>query len=277
VTEPASPAAASGSISAGTADAGEHGLAGPTDALDTGGRRSPWRDAVVVSAIRRPPRAVELRLDVPERLAHLPGQHYVVRLTAEDGYQASRSYSVASTAADPLLELYVERLEDGEVSTYLADQVEPGDHIEVRGPIGGWFTWDATSPALGVGGGSGVVPLISMLRRSIEVGRPDLLRLAVSARGPLDLPYATELSAAGALIAFTRRGPGPALPGQVARSEARPLGRLVAADLEPLIVPGMTAFVCGSAGFAEHASSLLVGLGVPVGDIRVERFGPSGS
>jgi ferredoxin-NADP reductase len=252
-------------------------LVNPTDALDAGERRSLWRDALVVSAVPHPPRGVELHLDVPERRTHLPGQHYVVRLTAEDGYKASRSYSVASTAADPLLELYVERLDDGEVSTYLADQVEPGDHLEVRGPIGGWFTWDANSPALGVGGGSGVVPLVSMLRRSVEVGRADLLRLAVSARSPLGLPYAPELSAAGALVAFTRRGPGPALTGQVAPSGARPLGRLVAADLEPLIVPGMTAFVCGSAGFAEHASSLLVGLGVPAGDIRVERFGPSGS
>jgi ferredoxin-NADP reductase len=208
-----------------------------------------------------------LRLELPDRPVHIPGQHYVVRLTAEDGYTASRSYSIASSPSDPLIELAVERLEEGEVSGYLADVVEPGDELEVRGPIGGWFIWDATTPAVGVGGGTGVVPFVSMLRHAAEVGRTDLLRLAVSARTTVDLPYADELAAAGALVAITRQ---PALP------PARPTGRLAAADLAPLLTPGATYFVCGSAAFAEAATQLLIGIGVGAPAIRVERFGPSG-
>ena len=103
---------------------------------------------------------------------HLPGQHYVVRLTAPDGYVAQRSYSIASPPADPLVELFVERLDDGEVSGFLADVVQPGDELEVRGPIGGWFVWDGDSPAVGVAGGSGVVPLVAMLRHA-DRRRPD--------------------------------------------------------------------------------------------------------
>jgi ferredoxin-NADP reductase len=208
-----------------------------------------------------------LRLDLPDRPVHIPGQHYVVRLTAEDGYTASRSYSVASSPSDPLIELAVERLEEGEVSGYLADVVEPGDELEVRGPIGGWFIWDATTPAVGVGGGTGVVPFVSMLRHATEVGRTALLRLAVSARTTLDLPYADELASAGALVAITRQ---PTLP------PARPTGRLTAEDLVPLLSPGATYFVCGSAAFAEAATQLLIGVGVGASAIKVERFGPSG-
>ncbi|MDQ1648673.1 MAG: hypothetical protein QOG60_730, partial [Frankiaceae bacterium] len=142
-----------------------------------------WRTAVVREVQRsvRPP-AVVLRLEVPDRIDHLPGQHYVVRLTADDGYVAQRSYSLASSPDDPLIELYVERLDDGEVSTFLADVVEVGDELAVRGPIGGFFVWDATTPALGVGGGSGVVPLVAMLRHAQALGRADLLELVVAAR-----------------------------------------------------------------------------------------------
>ena len=107
-----------------------------------------WRTATV-SGVRRPiQRSVELRLDVADRIDHLPGQHYVIRLTADDGYVAQRSYSVATPPSDPLLEFYIERLDDGEVSTFLADVVEPGDELDVRGPIGGWFVWDGETPAL---------------------------------------------------------------------------------------------------------------------------------
>jgi ferredoxin-NADP reductase len=209
--------------------------------------------------------AVALRLDVPGRAPHLPGQHYVVRLTAEDGYAASRSYSVASAPGDPLVELYVERLDDGEVSGYLADVVEPGDRLEVRGPIGGWFTWDATGPAVALGGGSGVVPLVAMLRHAREVGREHLLRLLLSARTLAELPYADEL--AGQPLVLTREARG-----------ARPPGRLTADDVAPLVraFPDAAAYVCGSAAFAEAASRLLVDLGVPAERVRVERFGPSG-
>ncbi len=234
--------------------------AGVPDA-PTGG----WRTATV-SGVRRPiQRAVQLRLDVHDRIDHLPGQHYVVRLTAEDGYTAQRSYSVASAPGDPLVELFVERLDDGEVSTHLADVVEPGDELEVRGPIGGWFVWDGESPALLVAGGSGVVPFVSMLRHARAIGREDLLRIAVSARTTAQLPYPDELVAAGALVVLSRE-----------RYGIRPAGRLQAEELLPLWEPGQTTYVCGSGAFAEAATQLLVASGRPAATIRVERFGPSG-
>jgi ferredoxin-NADP reductase len=187
-------------------------------------------------------------------------------LTAEDGYTAQRSYSVASPPADPLVELYVERLADGEVSPYLADILEVGDELDIRGPIGGWFVWTGGSRAVGVAGGSGVVPLVAMLRHAVSIGRPEQIRLAVSARTLVELPYADELRTAGAVILLTRED---VVGGRAA-------ARIGAADLEALIVPDATYFVCGSAGFAEAASMLLLDLGVPAEMVRVERFGPSG-
>jgi ferredoxin-NADP reductase len=163
------------------------------------------------------------------------------------------------------VELFVERLDDGEVSTYLADVVEPGDELEVRGPIGGWFVWDGETPALLIAGGYGVVPFVGMLRHARDLGRTDLLRIAVSARTMASLPYAGELVEAGALVVLTREAHG-----------TRPAGRLTAAELVPLWEPGQTAYVCGSTPFAEAASQLLVGTGVPEHSIRVERFGPTG-
>jgi ferredoxin-NADP reductase len=225
-----------------------------------------WRTATV-SGVRRPiQRSVELRLEIADRVDHLPGQHYVVRLTAEGGYTAQRSYSVASAPGDPLIELFVERLDDGEVSTYLADVVEPGDELEVRGPIGGWFVWDGETPSLLVAGGYGVVPFIAMLRHAKALGRESLLRIAVSSRTMAELPYADELLEAGALIVLTREAHG-----------IRPAGRLTAGELVPLWEPGQTGYVCGSASFAESASRILVDLGFPPADVRVERFGPSGA
>jgi ferredoxin-NADP reductase len=221
----------------------------------------------VVREVARPgARSAVLRLDVPGRRAHLPGQHYVVRLRAEDGYVASRSYSLASAPADPLVELYVEELVDGEVSPYLVQSVEAGDALEVRGPIGGWFVWDGRSPAVGVGGGSGVVPLVAMLRHAQDVGTLELLRLAVSARTLAELPYADELGVAGALVALSRE----------VSAAGRAAGRLTAAELQPLVDPAATYFVCGSAAFAAGASDLLLAVGVEAAQVRVERFGASG-
>ncbi len=221
----------------------------------------------VVREVRHHPRpaAVQLRIEVPGRTDHLPGQHYVVRLTAEDGYTASRSYSLASAPSDPLLELFVERLDDGEVSVHLADVVEPGDELELRGPVGGWFVWDADVPALGVAGGTGVVPLVAMLRHARDRGREDLLRVLVSARTLTELPYADELAGQGILL--TREAYGD-----------RPAGHLTADDLAPLVTGRQPprVYVCGSAGFAESAGGLLVDLGVHPSDVRVERFGPTG-
>jgi ferredoxin-NADP reductase len=226
-----------------------------------------WRRAIVREVAHPTPDGVALRLEVPERVDHWPGQHYVVRLTAEDGYVAQRSYSVVSAPADPLLELFVERLPDGEVSGYLADVVEPGDVLDVRGPIGGWFVWRAEGPALGIGGGSGVVPFVSMLRHALYVGRAELLSLAVSARTAADLPYAGELAAHGALIALTRAD---------ALDNGRARGRLTPEELAPLLGGTDTScFVCGSAVFAEAASGWLTAAGVDAGRIRVERFGPT--
>ncbi len=226
----------------------------------------PWRQARVREVERPFPRAVVLRLEVPGRTDHLPGQHYVVRLTAEDGYAASRSYSVASAPSDGLLELFVEELEDGEVSPYLADAVEVGDELEVRGPIGGWFVWNGHGPAVGLAGGSGVVPLVAMLRHARDLDTSDQLRLGVSARTFATLPYADELTAAGAVVALSRE----------VSPTGRAAGRLVAAEVAPLVSADATYFVCGSAAFAAGASDLLVGLGVDPSSVRVERFGASG-
>jgi len=208
-----------------------------------------------------------LRLEVDDRVEHLAGQHYVVRLSASDGYTAQRSYSVASPPSDPLCEFFVEQLDNGEVSTYLAEDVMVGDVLDVRGPIGGWFVWDGTSPAVGIAGGTGVVPLVAMLRHAVALGRGDLLHLVVSARTLAELPYADELIAAGAFIALTREaGPG-----------GRPAGRLNPTEIASYMDPQSTWFVCGSASFAESVSTHLVDdAGVDAGSIRVERFGPSG-
>jgi ferredoxin-NADP reductase len=205
-------------------------------------------------------------LAVTDRQQHLPGQHYVIRLTAEDGYSAARSYSVASAPHEELLEFFVEELDGGEVSPYLADAVEVGDELELRGPIGGWFVWDGSTPAVGVAGGTGVVPLVSMLRHAQHLGIADRIAMVVSSRTWVELPYADELAAYGATIALSREN----------HRGGRAAGRLAASDLVPLVTGKATYFVCGSAGFAESATELLMGLGVAPGAVRVERFGPSG-
>ena len=225
-----------------------------------------WTSAVVRSKTQPTGHFTVLRLEVAGRLTHLPGQHYVVRLRADDGYTASRSYSVASAPADPMVELCVEQLEGGEVSGFLADVVEVGDTLEVRGPIGGWFVWDGVSPALAVGGGSGIVPLVSMLRHARVLGRPDLLCLAAAARTQHDLPYAEEILEGCHVVALS----------QEASPTGRPSGRLTGADLVPFVLDGQVVYVCGSARFAAAASTLLVDVGVSPSVVRVERFGPSG-
>jgi ferredoxin-NADP reductase len=218
-------------------------------------------------------RARTLRLQLPpDAESHVPGQHYVVRAPRDDGSWAQRSYSVASApdrgreGTGPVIELTVERLEDGELSPLL-HAAEVGARISLRGPFGGWFLWRGDTPALLVGGGSGVVPLMSMYRHWHAGGRRAPLRLVVSVRAPDDLYYRDELLADPGTVTVVHTRVSP--PG------ARPPGRLDAAVLEPLLVAGATCFVCGSAGFAEHASRLLVELGVPPTDVRVERFGPS--
>jgi ferredoxin-NADP reductase len=236
---------------------------------DTTHRRTlRWQTARVLSVRDETPRARTFRLALPEPRRHVAGQYYVVRLTAPDGYTASRDYSVASAPDESgEIELTVERLDDGEVSEFLHDVVVPGDELEVRGPVGGFFAWDASGPALLVGGGSGVVPLMAMLRHARRLGRPDLVRLVVSARSPEDLYYADELPGPETSVVYTRHAPPDA---------GRAAGRLTVADIAPLVRGGEPVFVCGSPGFADAATAVLIEAGVPVESIRVERFGPSG-
>ena len=227
----------------------------------------PWQTARVLEVRPEAPRVKTFRLATDQPLDHRAGQHVVLRLTAPDGYTAQRSYSIASAPdGSNELDLTVERFDDGEVSGYLHDVVEPGDELELRGPIGGFFVWE-DGPALLVGGGSGVVPLASMLRLARATGRSDLLRLVVSVRTPADLYYAAELPGPEVTVVHSR----VAVPGG-----ERPAGRLTADDLAPLLRPDDTVYVCGSAAFAGAASQLVADLGHPVNRIRVERFGATG-
>jgi ferredoxin-NADP reductase len=227
-----------------------------------------WRAARVVGIRDETPRAKTFRLALSEPAPHRAGQHYIVRLTAPDGYTASRSYSVASPPdGSSEFDITVERLDNGEVSTFLHDEVVVGDELEVRGPIGGWFVWDGDTPALLVGGGSGVVPLMAMLRLARRTGRTDLVRIVVSVRTGADLYYADEIAGPETTVVYTRAAP----PDSV-----RAPGRIAPADIPQPIDRSAVGYVCGSAAFAEAASGLLVTLGVQPERIRVERFGPSG-
>jgi ferredoxin-NADP reductase len=227
-----------------------------------------WQTAKVVAIRDETPRTKTFRLALDGPSDHLAGQHFVVRLTAPDGYTASRSYSVASPPDDGNeIELTVERLDDGEVSTFLHDVVEPGDELEVRGPIGLYFVWHGTSPALLLGGGSGVVPLMAMVRLARATSRDDLVHLVVSARSPDDLYYSDELLGHDDVtVVFTRAAPA---------GWARPPARVRADDVVPLLRDEVEIFVCGSAPFTGAVGDLLIDLGVMSERVRFERFGPS--
>jgi ferredoxin-NADP reductase len=207
------------------------------------------------------------RIALPMWMPHLPGQHYDIRLTAPDGYRAQRSYSVASSPLDEgEIELTIDRLDDGEVSPYFHDVVVEGDQVEVRGPFASYFVWRGEEPVLLIGGGSGVVPLMSMLRHRRRT-MPELeMRLVYSARGTDDVIYADELGD-DALLTFSREPPD---------GWGGHTGRIDGALIEAAgIAPG-TAFVCGSNGFVEAAARLLLEAGFKPEAIRTERFGPSG-
>ncbi len=226
-----------------------------------------WSQATVVAVRPETATAKTFRLRLSQPSLHLAGQHYIIRLTAPDGYTASRSYSVASAPdGSPEIEITVERLPDGEVSSFLHDEVVPGDELEVRGPIGGWFVWSGHSPALLIGGGSGVVPLMAMLRLARSTGVMDLVHLVVSVRNPATLYYASELPGPETTIVYTRHG-NP--------SEVRSPGRLTATDL-PTVSDDTTAYICGSSPFADAATDLTIATGIPTERIRIERFGPTG-
>jgi ferredoxin-NADP reductase len=222
-----------------------------------------------------------IRLSVSNWPGHLPGQHADVRLTAEDGYRAERSYSIASPPEVSALELTVERLNDGEVSPFLTDQLQPDDTIQLRGPIGGHFVWpsiDRRRPLLLVGGGSGVVPLMCMLRHRRLSGNDVPAALLYSCRTRDEVIYYEELTDIARTDSRFRlritltRDVAPGWPGAVGRIELSAILGL----LEEL---GGVAdcFVCGSNGFVEAASALLVQAGQPDEAIRTERFGPTGT
>src|SRR4051794_6934176 len=177
----------------------------------------PWQTARVTGIHRETPTAKTFTLTLTQPRSFCAGQYFVVRLTAPDGYRAQRSYSIASAPSDSAeVDLSVEILPGGEVSGFLHEAVEVGDILDVRGPIGGHFAWNLR-PALGVAGGSGIVPLMSMLRHARKLGRPDLFRLVVSVRGPEELYYSDEVQGPDASIVFTRAVPD---------GHARPPGRL---------------------------------------------------
>jgi len=225
-----------------------------------------WQTATLTGIRRETPHASTFRLAVPVWAGHLPGQHLMLRLTAADGYVAQRHYSIASAPDDTgHIELPLDHVDGGEVSGWFHTVARPGDSVEVRGPNSGFFAWPGDRPALLVGAGSGVVPLMSMLQhhRARALGVP--LRLLVSARSPEELIYAREYGEETTAV-FTRSAP-----------DGAPVGRMTAAHVAPLMAEqppgGWEVYICGSNGFAEHASRLLVEAGQPVDRIRIERFG----
>jgi ferredoxin-NADP reductase len=218
-----------------------------------------------------------LALDVPDWAGHLAGQHVDIRLTAEDGYQAQRSYSIASSPGDPVLELTIERVENGEVSSYLTDDAQPGDQFELRGPIGGYFVWEGmeSTPVLLVGGGSGLVPLRSMLRHHRATESSARMHLLLSARSLDDVLYRAELEAppdnTGVTITLTRDPAPEGWTGFTGRVD-----REMLAAVAPDPSAASRAYVCGPTPFVEEVARLLVELGHDPLQVFTERFGPTG-
>ncbi|MGA7670369.1 MAG: ferredoxin reductase [Nitrolancea sp.] len=238
-----------------------------------------WWNGEVVEKIQDTPTASSMTVNVPGWPGHRAGQHVDVRLTAEDGYQAVRSYSIASAPDDPNLMLTIERLDDGEVSPYLVDDVLPGDPIEFLGPIGGFFVWspDMGGPLLLIAGGSGIAPLMSIARHRVRTGSDVPLRMLYSARSDQDLIFRNELDEAASshsgfelTYTLTRRHP----PGWTGFARRIDLDMLRDVAWEPAQQP--IIYICGPTPFVEVASSLLLELGHDPQRIRTERFGPTG-
>jgi len=240
--------------------------------------RRAWRPAVLVERRAETPSASTLVFDVPGWPGHVAGQHLDVRLTSPDGYQAARSYSLAAPADGERIEITVQAVPDGEVSSFLVGDAAAGDSVEVRGPVGGWFVWrpEDSGPVLLVAGGSGVVPLMAMIRSRDGTDRTPF-RLIYSVRAPGDRIYDHELqrraSEDGGLdvsVVYTRTAP---------EGEPRPTGRISIDDLVSYGWPAElepTCYVCGPTGFVETVANLLIFLGHDPSKIRTERFGPSG-
>ncbi len=240
-------------------------------------RRLTWQLATVDAVTDETPRVRTLTLGVPGWPSHLAGQHLDVRLTADDGYQAEREYSLASAPGEPVA-ITVERLDDGEVSPYLTEELRAGDEIEIRGPVGGYFAWrpEDGGPLLLVAGGSGIVPLRAMLRHRQRSASMVPARLIYSARTQADVIYSAELmqfqhgDRVDVVVTLTRERP----PGWTGRA-----GRVDEALLRDLAWPAAQqplAYVCGPTAFAEAVSGTLVGLGYPPQRVKIERFGGTG-
>jgi len=241
--------------------------------------RLAWRRATVLRLIDETPRVKSLVLDVPGWAGHRAGQHLDVRLTAEDGYQTERSYSISSAPAEPHVTLTIERLDDGEVSPYLTDVLHPGDEVEVRGPIGGWFTWrpEEGGPLLLVAGGSGVAPLMAMIRQRAAVRSPAPVCLLYSSRTYEEIIFREELDRSAAAdgdlkVDYTlTRSQSPGWQGYSRRIDRGMLEEVAWAPEEhPLI------FICGPTPLVESVATLCVGLGYTPERIKTERFGPTG-
>ena len=239
-------------------------------------RRLTWQVATVAAVAEETASVRTIALDLPDWPGHLAGQHLDVRLTAEDGYRAERSYSIASAPGEAPA-ITVERLDDGEVSPYLTEELRVGDQIEVRGPIGGYFVWEArnnSSPLLLVAGGSGIVPLRSILRHRDRAGSTVPVRLLYSARSLRDVIYRAELDRYGrgveVIYTLTRRQP-PGWTGHAGRVDDTLLAEAAwPADQRPL------AFACGPTPFVEAVATGLVRLGYPPAQVKTERFGATG-
>ena len=237
-----------------------------------------WRTATVREIVRETGHASTIALDVPGWPGHLAGQHVDVRLTAEDGYQAERSYSIASAPERPQLLLTVELFGDGEVSPYLVEELRVGDQFEVRGPVGGYFTWRVQDggPLLLLAGGSGLVPLMAMLRHHAAEESTVPARLLVSSRSFEDVLYRDELAAMAGRptveVSYTLTREQP--------SGWTGFGRRVDAEMLTAVGPSPAEhpriYVCGPTAFVEFVADRLVELGHAPGAIRAERFGPTG-
>jgi ferredoxin-NADP reductase len=242
-------------------------------------RKLAWRIGEVVETSPETPRTKSLFLEIPGWDGHRAGQHVDVRLTAEDGYQAQRSYSIASAPENGRVELLIERLDDGEVSPYLTEELRAGDGLELRGPIGGWFAWDAREggPLLLVAGGSGIAPLMAIIRHRQAAGNEVPVRLLFSSRSYEEVIFREELESLAAgdetleiSHTLTRSAP-PGWQGYDRRIDKEMLGQVVfSPDERPL------AFVCGPTPLVEAVATTLVGLGHEPARVKTERFGPTG-
>ena len=239
--------------------------------------RLSWQLAELVEVVAETPRVKTIVFDVPSWPGHQAGQHVDVRLTAEDGYQAERSYSIASEPDGTRVALTVQRLEDGEVSPYLTDELRPGDKIELRGPIGGYFVWEPSEggPLMLVAGGSGIVPLMAMIRTRAAAGDDTETRLLYSSRSQDDVIYRDELERLGGnglrVVHTLTDAQPPGWSGYARRVDAEML-----AEVGPRPAEQPHFYACGPTPFVEAVAEALVGLGHDARAIKTERFGPTG-